>query len=182
MPEKEARIATTRRNRPTPTVDQIRRVIACMPHGSDIEQRDRALIAFILLTGMRDTAVASLKLKHVNLLAGSVYQDAREVRTKFSKTFTTYFFPVGEDIRRIVEDWINHLRTERLWGEDDALSPRTNVVLGINRQFEPSGSFASGSQRRAYRTSTRTASAAHWFGWARPSAIAQRSSRPGAKI
>ncbi len=40
-----------------------------------------------------------MKLKHVDLAGGSVYQDAREVKTKFSKTFTTYFFPVGEDVR-----------------------------------------------------------------------------------
>ena len=35
-----------------------------MPAGSKIEQRNRALIAFTLLTGARDGATASLKLKH----------------------------------------------------------------------------------------------------------------------
>ena len=43
-----------------------------------------------------------MKLKHVDLAAGAVYQDAREVKTKFSKSFTTFFFPVGDDIRQIV--------------------------------------------------------------------------------
>ena len=64
-----------------------------------------------------------MKLKHIDLAAGSVCQDAREVNTKFSKTFTTYFFPVGEDIRRIVEDWATYLRQEKLWGNDDPLLP-----------------------------------------------------------
>ncbi len=36
-----------------------------------------------------------MRLKHVNLDARCVFQDARDVKTKFSKTFTTYFFPVG---------------------------------------------------------------------------------------
>ena len=45
--------------------------------------------------------VRSLKCKHVDVVEGKVVQDAREVRTKFSKTFTTWFFPLGEDVRRI---------------------------------------------------------------------------------
>jgi integrase/recombinase XerD len=61
----------------------------------DHERRNRALVAFTLLTGARDSAIASMKLKHVDLKEGCVQQDAREVKTKFSKTFTTYFFPVG---------------------------------------------------------------------------------------
>jgi len=39
--------------------------------------------------------LVSFKIKYVDLTKGSVFQDAREVKTKFSKTFTTYFFPVG---------------------------------------------------------------------------------------
>ena len=50
-----------------------------------------------------------MKLRHVDLAARSVYQDAREVRTKCSKTFTTFFFPVGDDIRQSVEDWVVYL-------------------------------------------------------------------------
>jgi integrase len=120
-------------------VEQIKHVIAGMPVNSEIERRDRALIAFTLLTGARDSAIATMKLKHVDLTANSVYQDAREVKTKFSKTFTTYFFPVGEEIREIVADWMQFLREEKLWGNDDPLFPATRVALGASRQFEASG-------------------------------------------
>ncbi|HEY3524671.1 MAG TPA: site-specific integrase, partial [Nitrososphaeraceae archaeon] len=90
-------------------------------------------------TGMRDSAIASMKLKHIDLQAGCVYQDAREVRTKFSKTFTTYFFPVGEEISRIVEEWVKYLREDKLWGNDDPLFPATRIALGNNHQFEAAG-------------------------------------------
>ncbi len=70
------------------------------------------------------------------LAAGSANQDAREVRIKFSKTFITYFFPVGDDIRRIIEEWVAFLRQELLWGNDDPLFPATRVALGATRQFE----------------------------------------------
>jgi integrase/recombinase XerD len=50
-----------------------------------------------------------MKLKHVDLAASSIYQDARDVKTKFSKTFLTVFFPVGNEVRQIVEEWISLL-------------------------------------------------------------------------
>ena len=87
-------------------------------------------MAFALLTGARDSAIASMKLKHVDLIEGRVHQDAREVKTKFSKTFTTYFFPVDEEIREIAVDWVRFLREEKVWGNDDPLFPSTRIALG----------------------------------------------------
>ena len=87
-------------------------------------------MAFTLLTGARDSAIASMKLKHVDLIADCVNQDAREVKTKFSKTFNTFFFPVGEEVREIVAEWVSYLRDEKLWGNDDPLFPATRIALG----------------------------------------------------
>jgi integrase/recombinase XerD len=134
--EKDARIATARRSRPVPTLEQLRHVIAQMPAISEIERRNRALMAFTVLTGARDSAVASAKLKHVDLVSGAFYQDARDVNTKFSKTFTTVFFPVGDDVRQIVADWVTYLRCVKLWGGDDPLFPKTLVTIGKGKQFE----------------------------------------------
>jgi len=139
LSEKDVRVATARREQVGPTVEQVKHVIAMMPAESAIQRRDRALLAFTLLTGARDSAIASMKLKHVNLVAGCVEQDAREVQTKFSKTFTTYFFPVGEGIQRIVAEWVAFLRQELLWGNDDPLFPATRIALGPSRQFEAAG-------------------------------------------
>lgn len=139
LSDKDSRIATARRGRPVPTLEQIRHVISAMPAETDLEKRDRALVAFTLLVGARDSATASMKLKHVDLAAGCVHQDAREVKTKFSKTFTTYFFPVGDDSRQILADWVEHLRVNRLWGNDDPLFPRTKVVVGANHGFVADG-------------------------------------------
>jgi integrase/recombinase XerD len=55
------------------------------------------------------------------------------------KSFTTWFFPVGDDIRRIVVDWIDYLRREQLWGLDDPLFPATKILVGDNQHFEASG-------------------------------------------
>lgn len=139
LSSKDSRIATARRDRPVPTLEQIRRVISLMPADSVIQRRNSALVAFTLLTGARDSAIASLKLKHVDLQAGSVFQDAREVKTKASKTFVTYFFPVGDEVEQLLRDWVIYLRETLLFGNDDPLFPKTKVRLGDAGVFEPSG-------------------------------------------
>ena len=139
LSEKEVRIATAKREQAGPTLDQVNHVIATMPASTAIERRNRALIAFTLLTGARDSAIASMKLKHIDLVAGCVNQDAREVRTKFSKSFITYFFPVGDHILDIVAQWIVFLQTDLLWGNEDPLFPATRIVVGDSRQFETAG-------------------------------------------
>jgi integrase len=136
---KETRVAKARRDERVPTLDQIRHVIGTMPVASEIDRRNRALMAFIILTGARDRAVASIKLRHVDIQQHRVDQDARQVVTKFSKSFPTWFFPVGDDLVQIVADWVTYLRKEKLWGLDDPVFPTTKIVLGPNRQFEAVG-------------------------------------------
>ncbi|CAN5475081.1 hypothetical protein BH11PSE7_BH11PSE7_00120 [soil metagenome] len=149
LSEKEVRVATARRDQVGPTVEQVKHAIALMPVSSLMEKRDRALMAFTLLTGARDSAIASMKLKHVDLVEGSVFQDARDVKTKFSKTFTTHFFPVGDDVAAIVKDWVAFLRTELLWGNNDPLFPATRIEVGATRKFE-----AVGLERAHWRSAT----------------------------
>jgi len=139
LSDKEIRIATARREQKVPTMEQVRHVISTMPVDTEIDRRNRALLAFTILTGARDSAIASMKLKHVDLSTNCVHQDAREVQTKFSKTFKTFFFPVGEEIRGIFSDWVIYLREVKLWGNDDPLFPATRVALGAARQFEAVG-------------------------------------------
>ena len=139
LSEKESRIAKATLERSVPTLEQIRHVVHVMPTDTDIELRNRAVVAFTLLTGVRDGAIASLKLKHVDVNEKLVIQDAREVRTKFSKTFTTWFFPVGEDIHGIVIDWIAYLRKDKLFGDGDPLFPATHVGMDEDRSFRAEG-------------------------------------------
>jgi integrase len=98
-----------------------------------------AVVALTLLTVARDGAIASLKIKHIDVVEGKLVQDAREVRTKFSKTFTTWFFPVGDDIRQIVVDWVGQLTAEKLYGPVDPLFPATQIIQDQDHQFQVGG-------------------------------------------
>ena len=80
-----------------------------------------------------------MKLKYVDVVGNNVFQDAREVNTKFSKTFSTYFFPVGGHIHQIVYDWVRYLKEVLLFGNNDPLFPKTNVIVDEGRSFKAEG-------------------------------------------
>ena len=150
LSDKDTRVATAQREQKVPTLEQIKHVINTMPDNTDIERRNRSLMAFTLLTGARDSAIASMKMKHVDLITNSVNQDAREVKAKFSKTFNTFFFPAGEEVHDIVAAWVLYLRDEKLWGNEDPLFPATLITLGTTRQFEALGNMNSFTRKRIW--------------------------------
>ena len=139
LSEKDSAIARAKREKAVPTVEQVARVLSAMPVATVLERRDRALIAFASLTGARVNALASFQLGHVDLAGGFVDQDARQVRTKFAKTFRTWFMPVVEGADRIVADWIGELRDQHLWGPADPLFPATAMGVGEAGGFAPQG-------------------------------------------
>lgn len=139
LSEKETRAAKEPRFKTFPTIEQIRAVIHQMPAKTEVQRRDRALIAMTILTGARDSALASLRLKHLDLERKLVVQDPREVKTKRSKRIDSYFLPVGDDFESIVVDWVRYLREEKLYGNDDPVFPRTCVERGGEGAFIAGG-------------------------------------------
>lgn len=139
LSEKDTRIANAKRKRNVASISQIMQALDAMPVSTLIERRDRALMAFVILTGARDGAVASAKIKHIDISEGSFYQDARDVNTKFSKTFTTYFFPVGELPFQIFTEWFECLTKELGYKQNDPLFPKAKMAHNKSQQFEAVG-------------------------------------------
>lgn len=129
---KDARAAHAQRETPYPTLTQCRAAFDAMPVSSLIERRNKALFACLMITGARDGALASLRLKHVDLVEGAIFQDGRDVKTKGSKTFTTYFLPVDTVYRPCFEVWVRELREEKLMGHEDPLFPPPLMGVGDN--------------------------------------------------
>lgn len=92
-----------------------------------------------MLTGARASALISAKLKHVDLETRHFHQDAREVRTKYSKTISTWFFPVGQFAESIVAEWVTFLRIEMRYLPEDPVFPSTLIEGGEQQKFEVSG-------------------------------------------
>ena len=136
---KEEREVHVTRPKSYPTVAQYRAALFALPSTTEIERRDRAVMALILLTGMRDAAAASLKLKHVSMERRYVFQDPREVRTKFSKAIESFFFPVGSDVDDVLRDWVLYLTETKLFGPDDPLFPKSSIGFAVGKGFEVKG-------------------------------------------
>lgn len=120
---REVMLARTLPPKPVPTPDEVRRILSTIPRETLHARRDRAIVAFMYLTGIRVNAVASLRLKHLDMVSRTVFQDAGVVRVKFSKSQVTSFFPVGNDIEQIVVDWALEL-CQRGYSPDDPLFPK----------------------------------------------------------
>jgi integrase len=148
LSEKDVRTATAKREVAFPTIEQIEQVLARMPARTAVELRDRALIAFALLTAARNAALTSLRLRHVDLSGGFVDQDARDVKTKNSKTFRTYFVPTSDPAMTIVREWIQ-FRLDNGAVEEDPLFPATVTGVGPDRRFA-----VLGIGREHWRTTT----------------------------
>lgn len=135
---KDARIAHAEREIPYPTMEQCHHAFGQMPSTTPLERRNKALFAFLMLTGARDGAVASLRLKHIDLVEACVYQDARDVKTKFAKTFTTWFLPVDPMYKAAFVDWVTYLRQDLLFGNEDAVFPKQQMGV-IDGAFAVTG-------------------------------------------
>jgi integrase len=139
LSENETRAAKAGKFREFPTLEQIRKVIFSMPTATDIERRNRALVAFTILTGIRDSAIASLRLKHIDLERGLVKQEPDQVKTKFGKRIDTFFFPVGDNIEGVFVEWIKELKEQNLYGLNDPVFPKTKQVVDCNQSFKAGG-------------------------------------------
>lgn len=131
---KDARAAHAQRPVHFPSKQAAYHAFQAMVDRTELERRDKAMFAFVMITGARVAAVASLRLKHINLVDGLVYQDGREVHTKGGKTITTWFFPMHPQYLVCFTNWVAFLRNDKMFGQEDALFPRPERRL-VNGKF-----------------------------------------------
>ena len=74
------------------SIEELEKVVFSLPSETDIQKRDRAIIAFVLLTGVRDGTLSDFKLKHINLEKELLHQDPKEVERSSVRKFTLSFF------------------------------------------------------------------------------------------
>ena len=122
-----------------PSLEYVRRLVASIVPRNEIDMRDRALISFLLLSGMRDQAIASLPLSCINEDERLIVQNPRlGVRTKFSKLIPTTLFAFDDEMLGFVIAWVKHLKAKG-FGSQDPMFPRAKLDQGKdNLSFESS--------------------------------------------
>ena len=79
-----------------PTFEEARDIIESISTANETDRRDRALISFALITGIRISAISSLKMKCFDRKKKLIDQNPGDrVRTKNAKHILTTFFPIG---------------------------------------------------------------------------------------
>src|SRR6056297_2516031 len=121
---KDARAAHAQRPIRYPSIAQCDHAFRLMSEGDDVERRDKAIFSLFMMTGARAGALTSLRLGHVDLVEGLIFQDGRDVNTKASKTFESWFLPVAPMYRQHFQSWVEYLWDEKLFGPQDALFPK----------------------------------------------------------
>jgi integrase/recombinase XerD len=135
------RAARASREKAPPTLDDIEKALKAMPHKTDIEKRNRAIFAFMVITCVRDDALVSLKRKHVDAKEKTVWQDPKLVRTKGRKGILTRLvgavMPLAEGI---VLDWLTYADEVLKLKPNDPLFPKTLVKPSAeNMSFKAQG-------------------------------------------
>ncbi|MDG1182662.1 MAG: site-specific integrase [Tateyamaria sp.] len=136
---KSARIAHTANDKEAPSPEAAFHAFQAMPSATEFDMRDKALFAFFMLTGARVGAVASLRLKHIDLFHDKVFQDPREVNTKAAKYIDTVFMPVDPAYLECFTAWVTYLRTKKFFGDTDALFPKAQMGLAETGGFQKVG-------------------------------------------
>ena len=97
--------------------DQALCIFKAMPQSRPLELRNRAIIAMLIVTGLRIAALITLRGKHVNPHTRWINQDPREVNTKLDKPIRTYCLDLGSGLLNAISEWARWRDTNG-FGED----------------------------------------------------------------
>ncbi len=111
-----------------PLLGQIIYLCRSIDATSLIGQRDRAIIAYLFITGSRVDAAASMPIGCLDPIRGLVDQSPKKgVRTKNSKHIITALFPFSRYLTMVVLDW-HRLLLSKCYGVNDPLFPSAEAV------------------------------------------------------
>lgn len=115
--------------RPSPTLNQLEAAVKAMPTETDVDLRNRALLAFLSCTGLRIEAATTLRIRnfveHLNL----VDQTPRNVKTKHRKHIRTFLVPLSPYLIQVFKDWLHRLTNVLLFSEDDPIFPSAKTRI-----------------------------------------------------
>ena len=130
--KKDNRLAVQQTLVKFPSHEQVIKLVNSFTGESEVSFRNRALIAFIYCTGMRDAAVRTINIGSVDIDKMVVTQDPKKgVDVKFSKVIYSKIFPFDTGLVNLIHHWIKYLRDKK-FSDDYPLFPKKyNVYLKI---------------------------------------------------
>ncbi len=146
-----------RQQRQYPDLDEAEMLLRRMPKQTATDRRARAMFALTFLAALRADTVTSLRIKHVDVDAGRVLQDASVTRTKNGKSLEIGWFPVPPSFSDETADWLAWLSKKGFGGEDALLPEAAILHAGKSKQ----GPVDPMSSKHAVDVAFRTACVGH---------------------
>lgn len=142
LSKKDARIATSATTKPMPTFEEVQKIIKSIHPTNEIDMRDRAILSLALITGMRISAISTLKMKNFNRVDKLIDQNPGDgVLTKNSKKILTTFFPIGwSGPEEYFLEWYDHL-TKKGVSPDSPIFPST--LKGFSGEYNSTKTLVS---------------------------------------
>lgn len=137
LSKKDIQIATSGTTKQIPTLEEFKKIIESIEVKSEIDNRDRAMICLTLITGIRISALISLKMKSFDKKNKLFDQNPADgVKTKNSKRIPTTFFPIGWDNAELYFiEWYEYLESKGFQSEDPIFPSTLNLVSSENHSY-----------------------------------------------
>ena len=134
LDKKSARaVRTSRPIRRIPPLEYVKKLVESIKPENELDRRDRALISFTLLSGMRDGAIVSLPLSAFNESDLTVNQSPLiGVQTKFSKANHSRLMEFGDWLIEPIHEWVAYLKSQKLFSQTDPLFPASRQEFAPN--------------------------------------------------
>jgi len=141
--------------KPYPTMEEAVAMVSGMPGNTISERRDRAMVAFTFVTGLRSGALTSLRLKHFDTIAKEVVQDGNEMRAKNGKSFRVFWFPRTEEFQSFFHDWVTELQAMGFEAGDAVFPAREHLTRQASGHNQITPMRTDGALSSAFATASR---------------------------
>ncbi|RKX18571.1 MAG: hypothetical protein DRP35_09065 [Candidatus Zixiibacteriota bacterium] len=133
LDKKQVRLATAPKPVKFPSLEYVKKLTDSIEITTEIDKRDRALIAFLLLSGMRDKAICTLPICCFDRNTLEINQDPKfGVETKFGKTIYSKILKIDDVLLKYILNWSEYLEKCKLFSSTDPLFPRNKVHMSEN--------------------------------------------------
>lgn len=133
----DARIARQGTTKQIPTFEEARAIIENIEIKNEIDKRDRAVLCLALITGMRISAIITLRMKNFDLENKQIDQNPADgVKTKNSKRILTTFFPIGwEEPEKYFLEWYEYLKSKDFQPNDPIFPATKNDYIADRCEY-----------------------------------------------
>ncbi|EKE11108.1 MAG: hypothetical protein ACD_15C00137G0005 [uncultured bacterium] len=133
----DARIARQGTTKRIPTFEEAKTIIESIKIRNELDMRDRAVICFALITGMRISAISTLRMKNFDPESKLIDQNPADgVKTKNSKRILTTFFPIDwDEPEKYFIEWYTYLQSNNAYPDDPIFPATLNRITHIRHTY-----------------------------------------------